>query len=30
MAILKGMSHGQIAAATQRSESTIRQHAVEI
>lgn len=28
--ILKGMSHKEIAVATRRSESTIRQHAVEI
>lgn len=28
--LLKGMSHKEIAAATQRSESTIRQHAVEV
>lgn len=28
--MLKGMSHKEIAAATKRSESTVRQHAVEI
>lgn len=28
--LLKGMSHKQIAVATNRSESTIRQHAVEV